>query len=144
VLAARPPAGQSHCLAIFDIDHFKRVNDTHGHQVGDTVIETVGQVLARVASGPGIFPARIGGEEFAVLMRSATPAQALQMAEAVRALVRAVKVKKRGTQEVIASVTISAGIASWVPGDESADLVAAADAALYRAKAAGRDRVTMA
>jgi diguanylate cyclase len=144
VLCTPAPHGMAHCLAIFDIDHFKRVNDTYGHPVGDTVIETVGQVLGRVASGPNQFAARIGGEEFAVLMRATTVAQALHVAQAVRALVATMKIKKRGTQEVIASVTISAGIAARDPGDDAASLIAAADAALYRAKEAGRDRVMVA
>lgn len=143
-LATPANAGKAHCLVVFDIDHFKRVNDTHGHPVGDRVIETVGQVLARIASGPDIVAARIGGEEFAVVMRSATTAQALQLAEAVRSLVRVMKIKKRGTQDVIATVTVSAGVAACVPGDDPSRLLAAADAALYRSKNAGRDCVTVA
>jgi diguanylate cyclase len=144
VLAIHPPAGLAHCLVVLDLDHFKRINDTYGHPVGDNVIAAVGQVLARAADGPDLFTARIGGEEFAVLMRSTTAAQALQLAEKVRGLVRAMKLKKRGTQEVIATVTVSAGVATWVPGDDGESLVAAADAALYRAKDAGRDRVSVA
>jgi diguanylate cyclase len=143
VLSSLPPAGLDHCLVVLDLDHFKRINDTYGHPVGDNVIAAVGQVLARGAEGPDLFTARIGGEEFAVIMRSTTPTQALQMAEKVRGLVRAMKLKKRGTQEVIATVTVSAGVATWVPGDDAESLLAAADAALYRAKAAGRDRVAV-
>jgi diguanylate cyclase len=143
-LSTRPPAGMAHCLAVFDLDHFKRVNDTHGHPVGDTVIETVGQVLTRVSTGSNAFAARIGGEEFAVVMPSTTQAQAVQLAESVRNLVRGMKIRKRGTQEVIATVTVSAGIAAWVPGDDAASLLSAADAALYRSKQSGRDRVTVA
>ena len=144
VLAAPPPAGMTHCLMIIDIDHFKRVNDTYGHPVGDTVIQTIGQVLARVAGAPGLFAARIGGEEFAVLLQATTIAQALHLAEVVRGLVHALRIKRRDTQEVIASVTVSVGIAAWVPGEDELGLLATADAALYRAKKAGRDRVTVA
>jgi diguanylate cyclase len=144
VLATPPSAGLTHCLMIIDIDHFKRVNDTHGHPVGDMVIEAIGQVLARAAGAPHLYAARIGGEEFAVLMQETTMAQALQMAEVVRSLVHALKIKKRGTQEIIASVTVSAGIAAWVPGEDAKGLLATADAALYRAKQAGRDQVTVA
>ncbi len=143
-LATQAPAGTAHCLIVFDIDHFKRVNDTHGHPVGDRVIETVGQILARVASASDTVAARIGGEEFAVVLRSATTAQALQLAQTVRSLVRAMTIKKRGTQEVIATVTVSAGIAACVPGDDASSLLAAADAALYRSKDSGRDCVTVA
>jgi diguanylate cyclase len=143
-LSSRPPAGMAHGLVVLDLDHFKRVNDTHGHPVGDTVIESVGQVLTRVSSGSNAFAARIGGEEFAVVMPSTTQAQAVQLAENVRNLVRGMKIRKRGTQEVIATVTVSAGIAAWVPGDDAASLLSAADAALYRSKQSGRDRVTVA
>jgi diguanylate cyclase len=144
VLSVHPPAGAVHCLAIFDIDHFKRINDNYGHPMGDNVIAAVGQVLLRVAAGSDLFSARYGGEEFAVVMRSTTPAQALKLAETVLGMVRAMKLKKRGTQEVIATVTISAGVAAWVPGNDAGSLVAAADAALYRAKNSGRDRVSVA
>ncbi len=75
VLRSDPPAGLAHCLVVLDLDHFKRINDTYGHPVGDNVIAAVGQVLARAADGPDLFTARIGGEEFAVLMRSTTAAQ---------------------------------------------------------------------
>ena len=144
MLATSSAAGLTHCLVIFDIDHFKRVNDTHGHPVGDTVIETIGQVLARAASGPDMVAARIGGEEFVVLMRSTTIAQASELARVASGLVRAMTIKKRGTTEVIASVTVSAGIAAMMPGDDAKTLLAAADAALYRSKQSGRDRITVA
>jgi diguanylate cyclase len=143
-LAMPTAAGLAPCLVILDIDHFKRVNDTHGHPVGDTVIETLGHTLNRVANGPNVLAARIGGEEFAVLLRASTATQAKQMAEVICSLVRAMKIKKRGTHEVIASITVSAGVAAHMPGDDGASLIAAADAALYRAKQSGRDRVAVA
>jgi diguanylate cyclase len=143
-LATPHAAGLAPCLVIIDIDHFKRVNDTHGHPVGDTVIETLGHTLNRVANGPNLLAARIGGEEFAVLMRASTATQAKQMAEVICSLVRTLKIKKRGSQEVITSITVSAGVAARMPGDDGASLIAAADAALYRAKQSGRDRVAVA
>ena len=136
-LAQPAPAGKSHCLVMLDIDHFKRVNDTYGHPVGDTVIQTLGQLLQRVAQGPGVSAARVGGEEFAVVMADSTVGHATQLAQAVQGLVR-------GTQDTIATVTISAGVAAYAKGDDGAALVAAADAALYRSKQNGRDRVTVA
>ena len=144
MLAKPAPAGRAHCLVMLDIDHFKRVNDTHGHPVGDTVIQTLAQVLKRVADGPGLAVARVGGEEFAVLMAESSLALATQLAQALLSLVRATKIRKRGTQEIIASVTISAGLAAYATGDDASSLIAAADAALYRSKQAGRDRVTVA
>jgi diguanylate cyclase len=144
MLAQPAPAGHAHCLVMLDIDHFKVVNDTHGHLVGDTVIQTLGQLLKRIADAPGQAVARVGGEEFAILMAGATLAQATQLAQAALALVRAAKIRNRLTQEFIASVTISAGAAAYAVGDDATRLIAAADAALYRAKLAGRDRVVVA
>ena len=143
-LAHRPPAGRAHCLVLIDIDQFKRVNDTHGHVVGDTVIREVGQLLRRSTAEPGVSCARYGGEEFAILMEGSTAAQALQLAETVRRLVKALKVRRRNTNEVLLTITVSAGVAAWVLGDDATSLVASADAALYRSKENGRDRVMVA
>ncbi len=143
-LAQPAPSGKSHCLVMLDIDHFKRVNDTYGHPVGDTVIQTLGQLLQRVAQGPGVAAARVGGEEFAVLMAGSTVTQAAHLAQTVQGLVRGTRIRKRGSQEAIATVTISAGVAAYAKGDDGSGLVAAADAALYRSKQNGRDRVTVA
>lgn len=144
MLGSRPPDGSAHCLVLFDIDHFKRVNDTYGHPVGDTVIASVGQVLAHIAAPAQLHAARIGGEEFALLMPATSTTQARQTAETVRKLVKAMKLKRRGTQEAIATLTISGGVAAWVAGDDAGSLLNAADAALYRAKEHGRDRVVVA
>ena len=144
MLAAPAPPGKAHCLVMLDIDHFKRVNDTHGHPVGDSVLQSLGVLLNRVAKEPGVSAARVGGEEFALLLAQGTAAQAVQLAQAVRGLVSATKIRKRGAQEMVVSVTISAGVAAYGPGDDAASLMAAADAALYRSKESGRDRVTVA
>ena len=144
MLATPAPAGRANCLVMLDIDHFKRDNDTYGHPVGDTVIQTMGVLLSRVAKEPGMSAARVGGEEFALLLPQGTVGQASQLAETVRSLVSATKIRKRGAQEVVVSVTISAGVAACGPDDDAASLMATADAALYRSKAGGRDRVTVA
>jgi diguanylate cyclase len=144
-MLAQPAAtGKAHCLVTLDIDHFKRVNDTYGHPMGDTVIQTLGVLLKRVANDPGMSAARIGGEEFALLLPQGTAAQAAQLAQTVRSLLSATKIRKRGAQEVIITVTVSAGVAAFGPGDDATSLMAAADAALYRSKEGGRDRVTVA
>jgi diguanylate cyclase len=144
-LLVHPNAGTQHHLILFDLDHFKRVNDSHGHGVGDIVIETVGRILARAAGeSDDTHAARIGGEEFAVLMRSTTKEQALQLANSVRGLVRSTKIRKRGTDQAVVAVSVSAGIAAWVPGEDTNTLLAAADDALYRAKNSGRDQVIVA
>jgi diguanylate cyclase len=144
MLEQLPPAGSSHCLIMLDIDHFKRVNDTHGHQVGDRVLEGLGTVLRSVPAEPGMACARYGGEEFAILMPATTLNKAVQVAEAVRSRTRGIRLRNRNTQTVELTVTVSAGVAAWRPGEDAQDLVSHADAALYRSKAGGRDRVMVA
>lgn len=144
MLKHRPPSGSTHCLIMIDIDHFKRVNDTHGHQVGDRVLEGLGTVLRSVPAEPGMACARYGGEEFAILMPSTTLTKAVQVAEAVRTRTRGIRLRNRNTHTVELTVTVSAGVAAWRPGDDAHELVSSADAALYRSKAGGRDRVMVA
>lgn len=144
-LADEPPAaGCRHVLALLDIDHFKHVNDGHGHLVGDSVLQGLGEILRRAAQAEGMSCARYGGEEFALVMRSTTLPAALTTLETVCAQVREMTVRQRGTREVLTRVTVSVGVAAWQSGATPADLVACADAALYRAKAAGRDRIMVA
>ena len=144
MLALPPAPGRHHCLAMFDIDHFKKVNDTHGHLMGDRVIQALGEVLKLSVTGPGASSARYGGEEFAVLLPSTTAAEALQLAELLRTRTKAMKIRNRTTNEVLLTVTVSAGVALARSSDDAANLIARADAALYRSKLAGRDRVTAA
>jgi diguanylate cyclase len=144
MLSVRPLKGSSHCLVMLDIDHFKRVNDTHGHPVGDRVLAGFGEVLRSVPVEPGMACARYGGEEFAILLPAVTVNKAAQVAENVCARTRAVRFRSRATNEVQLKVTVSAGVASWRPGDDAKSFLACADAALYRSKEGGRDRVTVA
>lgn len=131
------------CLLMFDIDHFKRVNDTYGHPVGDKVIAGLGEVLRMLPPEPGMSLARYGGEEFAILLPSSSRRRAACVAEWVRSRVGRIGLRSRQTQEVRLSITVSAGVAAWKPGDGARALLVAADGALYRAKAAGRDRVVV-
>lgn len=144
VLSHPAPAGKAHCLIILDIDHFKRVNDTYGHLVGDAVIQTLGQLLQHKIQGLGVTVARIGGEEFAVLMESSSIAQSMLLAQTIQELLRNARIRRRGSQEILGTVTISAGIAAYVKGDDWTTLIDAADSALYRSKQNGRDRITVA
>lgn len=125
-------------LVMFDIDHFKAFNDRYGHQRGDECLRMVAAEIADTARRAGDFAARYGGEEFAMILANTSSEGALRMAEAVR-----VAVREREIPFGDARVTISGGSATLVPADwqSSADLIAAADAALYIAKATGRDRV---
>jgi diguanylate cyclase len=134
----------THCLVMLDIDHFKKVNDTHGHLMGDRVIQAVGEILRVSVTQEAHAAARYGGEEFAILMPSASVDQSASLAESVRERTKAIKIRKRDTQEVLFSVTLSGGVASLQPGDDAAALIARADAALYQAKQTGRDRVVRA
>jgi diguanylate cyclase len=134
-------SGEPMCLLMVDIDHFKAVNDTHGHLIGDRVLEALGEVLRVTVRAPNASAARYGGEEFAVLLPQAGLKQAVEVAESLRANVKKIRVRQRSTDKVILSVTISIGVAMSGPEDDAASLVSRADGALYAAKRAGRDRV---
>ena len=143
-LLAQPLAeGQSHCLVMLDIDHFKTVNDTHGHVMGDRVIQGLGEILRVSVPNPAHSAARYGGEEFAIVLPQCSLLDGAKIAETVRIRTKAMKVRNRVTQDVLFSVTISGGVAAMRPGDDAAALIARADAALYASKHGGRDRVTM-
>lgn len=120
-----------------DLDHFKRVNDTHGHAVGDRLLITAAQTL--LASTPvGATVGRWGGEEFLILLPGSSGGAAVRAAEHLRTTLRHV------TAASDIPITASFGVASWRPGDDSEALVSRADHALYRAKRSGRDRVVSA
>lgn len=144
MLAEAPAKGATHCLIMLDIDHFKRVNDTHGHPVGDKVLQGLGAVLRSVPAEPGMACARYGGEEFAVLLPSTTLNRAVQLAETIRTRTHGLRVRSRTAQGSDLTVTLSAGVAAWHPGEDADELIACADAALYRSKSSGRDRVMVA
>lgn len=119
-------------LAVADIDHFKAINDTHGHPAGDAALVQVAQVLQRAAAG-SVLAARQGGEEFVLLMPGHDPHQAIACCHAFRQQLR--------EADLPFPVTLSIGVADWTPGESPGQLFARADAALYAAKRSGRDRV---
>ena len=127
------------CAILFDIDHFKRINDTAGHAAGDQVIARLGQLLREMSLTHGI-AGRIGGEEFAVILAGSDLAAARLYAEAIRSGLSAADFG----DAVGWGVTMSAGIAIHQPGESLHGLMGRADEALYAAKAAGRDRVLVA
>jgi len=143
-----------YALAMVDVDHFKKFNDTHGHDVGDQVLRLVASELGRVGGGGRAF--RYGGEEFTVLFAGRTARQALPHLEALRTAIRAARLTlrakdrpahrpktprhRKGTKHV--SVTVSIGLAERDNRNPTpAQVLKAADQALYRAKASGRNRV---
>lgn len=128
------------CLMI-DVDHFKRFNDVHGHEAGDTVLRAVGHALANVTREAGL-AFRYGGEEFLVLLPTLSAVQAEERAQDIRARIAALELGYGGKD--IDAVTVSIGIAVAPVHCGFDRLVRTADAALLRAKANGRDRVEMA
>jgi diguanylate cyclase (GGDEF)-like protein len=130
--------GHQISLVIADIDHFKGVNDTYGHHVGDVVIRELGQILKQLRSETDLV-ARFGGEEFCVLCDQTTTAAAIQLAERARiALGHAVFETENGPLKV----TCSLGVASYPDHASNQEtLFEAADRALYAAKHAGRNQV---
>ena len=137
-------------VVLLDIDHFKRFNDSHGHLAGDECLKQVARVLERELLRPSDLAARYGGEEFCVVLPETDCAGALQVAERMRAGVAALKLTVAGDTGVApdatapeVGATASFGVAAAVPSARTTaqSLLAAADAALYRAKAGGRDMV---
>ncbi len=135
-------SGESALLLVVDIDHFKRINDTYGHAVGDQVIRVVGEALA-VTVRPMDLVARIGGEEFAVVLPNCPAAFGPQVAERVRQRVARTSVPLFDGGLVTVTVSVGGAFAQqWVRS--SAELwMERADRQLYRAKAEGRDRVCL-
>ncbi|MBR7836535.1 GGDEF domain-containing protein [Actinospica durhamensis] len=133
--ARRRRGGEPSALLLVDIDHFKRVNDTWGHQAGDETLRLLGGLLDTSFRATDVV-GRIGGEEFAVLLADCDPDEAAERAQALCDLVRT----QAGTWEH--PITVSVGVAATPePAPTPEELMASADAALYAAKAAGRDRV---
>ncbi|MET1116268.1 MAG: diguanylate cyclase [Comamonas sp.] len=127
-------SGRPLSVVTIDVDHFKRVNDTYGHDIGDNVLRSLAaQLRNRLRASDAV--ARLGGEEFIVLLPDTALAQALQMAAEMVASIEA------GTRDQVGSVTVSAGVSALRPGDEDASaMLRRSDAALYAAKTAGRNR----
>ncbi len=125
-------------LLLLDVDHFKKVNDAHGHPAGDAVLRGVAKVAQAQARETDIV-ARYGGEEMALILPQTDARGAQAIAERVR---RAVEAAAHATEQGRLRVTVSIGIATWTGGDDGPGaLLEAADKALYRAKQAGRNRV---
>ena len=130
---------------MLDIDHFKIVNDTHGHVMGDRVLQAVGEVLKScLSTESSTSVARYGGEEFAMLVPDSTIEECLRLAELVRARTKALKIRDRRTQAVVLTITISGGIAVLQQDEDAHALITRADRALYQSKQDGRDRITCA
>ncbi|QHG67681.1 GGDEF domain-containing protein [Pseudomonas putida] len=124
-------------MAILDLDHFKRINDSYGHLAGDKVLKIVADQLRKRLRARD-FIARFGGEEFVLLLPQTSPAAAAQVAEALRAAIEACPFHFKGERVVI---TTSIGLSAFRSGERGDQVLKRADAALYRAKDSGRNRV---
>jgi diguanylate cyclase (GGDEF)-like protein len=128
-------------VMLFDIDHFKQLNDQWGHEAGDIVLQSLAQVVRRVVRGTDIV-ARHGGEEFVVVMPEAGEDVALLRARQLRSRVAEMNLSYRGNP--LNGITISIGVAISADSSQSGDsLVREADAAMYEAKTRGRDQVVV-
>jgi diguanylate cyclase (GGDEF)-like protein len=126
-------------VALVDLDHFRDYNERHGHPAGDLVLQLVGLLLQGFRRGDDV-PCRYGGEEFVLIMPSITVAEAVCRLEPLRKTLAATAPHREGRQ--LPPVTASIGVAGFpAHGGSAADLLEAADAAMYRAKKAGRNRV---
>jgi diguanylate cyclase len=127
-------------LLMTDIDHFKKFNDTHGHQTGDQVLRLVAMAVKQNVKGQDV-ACRYGGEEFAIILPNTDIEQATAVAEHIRKAVMGKELVKRSTGANLGRVTTSVGVAMWRPGDTAHSVIERADQCLYAAKRAGRNCV---
>lgn len=138
LVSSRRRSSDRIAIVAVDVDHFKRLNDTYGHQVGDVVLRSIGNAIQASVREDDV-PARYGGEEFVVLLRNPGVGVALEIGERIRQNVRDMDLAETGVKD---RVTVSVGVASTQqPGDTIDEIVERADRALYTAKRTGRDRV---
>ena len=125
-------------LVSVDLDHFKKINDAHGHAVGDAAIRAAGEMLAEFAREHKGFAGRVGGEEYALALPGLRGMEASDVASALRGKISEIRVRGR-TGPV--KFTASLGVGEWSDGETVEGLLKRADIALYDAKSGGRDRV---
>jgi diguanylate cyclase len=135
-------SGTDLSLAICDIDYFKRVNDTYGHQIGDRVLRYVSNVLTQNLSEFG-YVSRFGGEEFVVIFEGMPSEEVVKIVDDTREDLAGRNIKNRETEESLGRVSFSAGISIFSPKMSESKLLELADVALYDAKNAGRNKVIM-
>jgi diguanylate cyclase len=130
-------------LLVVDIDHFKKVNDTYGHLLGDKVLRTIAQTMKQRLKGRDTV-ARYGGEEFTIVLPDTPPERAAIVAEQLRSAIENGRIRRHDGGEPIGAVTISVGATAYIPGESVSEFIHRADEAMYRSKREGRNRVTMA
>jgi len=132
--------GEPLSLLIIDIDHFKQFNDTYGHQLGDQVLRLVARTLTDSVKGRDT-PARYGGEEFGIVLPQTRLQHAHGLADQIRRTITRRHIIRRDTGDDFGTITLSIGVSCYRPGEKLLEFIRRADAALYEAKRAGRDRV---
>lgn len=135
-------AGNTMSVIMVDIDHFKKINDTYGHPLGDVVIRNVAQTILKCIRGDDI-AVRFGGEEFVVLLPDTTLDGATKVAETIRSRIAALRLVRRHDNFRLDPFTVSLGVATRKPEDSQDSLFQRADQALYQSKNAGRNRVSV-
>jgi diguanylate cyclase len=133
--------GQPACLVLVDLDRFKPINDTFGHQTGDSVLSTTADVLSRIFLRKNDMVARYGGDELAVVLRETSVSDGQMLADRLLRAVRAIRFEREGT---CIGLSVSIGLAGLSAGDTSESWLKRSDEALYLAKNRGRDRLAMA
>jgi len=131
------------CLLFLDIDHFKRVNDSYGHMVGDKVLSEFGRQIGKLTRRSD-FLARYGGEEFAILLPGTRITNAFTVAENIRNTLQLVRLRRSSSRQSLGAVTVSLGVACYRMGERAEELIERCDKALYRAKSLGRNRTVLA
>jgi len=134
--------GEAFSLVLCDIDHFKRFNDTWGHQTGDQIIRFVAACLSRFAKDYHIV-ARYGGEEFAIVLPSTGIEEARIIAEKVRATVESKRLLRKSTNEDLGNITVSLGVSQYRDSESVECLIERCDTNLYKSKQTGRNRITV-
>ncbi|HEY3594501.1 MAG TPA: GGDEF domain-containing protein, partial [Polyangiaceae bacterium] len=132
---------QPACLLLVDADHFKAINDTYGHPMGDEVLRKLAETLIRTFRRRDDIVARYGGEEFGIILRETVEKEAVMLTERLLENTRSLRIEHGGKQ---AQVTVSVGVAEIVTGESSEAWIARADRGLYNAKNTGRDRLVVA
>lgn len=143
VLAESESSGSAISMIMLDIDHFKKINDTHGHLFGDKVIRGVAEVLKANVKGRDAI-ARLGGEEFGVLLPETPLSGALALADKIRLMVERGRIRRQDGQNEVGGITVSLGVAELDPNEDTVAFINRADQALYLSKENGRNRVSVA
>lgn len=139
LVSAQKPFG----LIMMDIDHFKAINDKHGHLIGDRVLRQLGKIMSTRTRATDIVT-RYGGEEFAILLPGTEFQHTQLVAEKLRSSVQKIYMRRTDTGKHIGRITASFGVAEYAPDETATDLIERADKALFKAKTGGRNRIELA